>query len=138
MPQEIPGAHFLGEVGQKVVLEREGKVLMCRGVGSDTWDIPGGRLHKGESPLDGLRRELREELGIEIVVKKPFYTCAVHDFKNQPPRYFVVYGASMLNPSDTLTVADDEIEEVMWISKEEIESIPTMEEWRKAIKTYFE
>jgi len=30
------------------------------------WDIPGGFLDEGEPPLDGLRRELLEETGLEI------------------------------------------------------------------------
>lgn len=31
-----------------------------------TWDVPGGFLEEGEAPLDGLRRELEEETGLEI------------------------------------------------------------------------
>jgi 8-oxo-dGTP diphosphatase len=30
------------------------------------WDTPGGFLEEGEHPLDGLKRELHEETGVEI------------------------------------------------------------------------
>jgi 8-oxo-dGTP diphosphatase len=34
------------------------------------WDIPGGFLEEGEDPLDGLRRELKEETGLEIAPER--------------------------------------------------------------------
>lgn len=137
MVKEISGTHFLGEVGQKIILERDGKVLMCRGVGSDSWDIPGGRLNKDENPQSGLMRELKEELGIEVIVNDPFYACVVHNFKNQPPRYFVVFRGSMKNLYDDLIIAEDELEEIRWVSKDEVNTLVTMEDWKKAINLYF-
>ncbi|WP_414635842.1 NUDIX domain-containing protein [Amycolatopsis sp.] len=32
------------------------------------WELPGGRVERGESEVDALGRECREELGVEVVV----------------------------------------------------------------------
>lgn len=51
-----------------VVLDDQDRVLLLKHVfhpGSG-WGIPGGFLNKGEQPEAGLRRELREEVGMEL------------------------------------------------------------------------
>lgn len=52
------------------VIEREGRLLVCQRPAhkrhGGRWEFPGGKLEGGESPLDGARRELREELDLEV------------------------------------------------------------------------
>jgi 8-oxo-dGTP diphosphatase len=54
-----------------VILRRPEEVLLChrspvRRWYPDVWDFPGGHVEPGESPLDALRREVAEELGVEL------------------------------------------------------------------------
>lgn len=53
------------------VIFKDGKVFATqRGYGEfkDGWEFPGGKVEPGESPEDALRREIREELEVEVTV----------------------------------------------------------------------
>lgn len=53
------------------VIFKDGKVFATqRGYGEfkDGWEFPGGKVEPGESPEDALRREIREELEVEVSV----------------------------------------------------------------------
>jgi 8-oxo-dGTP pyrophosphatase MutT (NUDIX family) len=45
-----------------------GQILFVRHTYGDrrSWEIPGGGLHRGEAPAAAVRREMREELGIDL------------------------------------------------------------------------
>jgi ADP-ribose pyrophosphatase YjhB (NUDIX family) len=49
------------------ILHWQGRVLLCRQEkpGKEYWLLPGGGVEAGETLSEALRRELREELGIE-------------------------------------------------------------------------
>ena len=60
-------------VGSMCVVERaDGRLLLVRqSYRRDGWGFPGGLLRRGEEPGDGARRELREELGIDVELDQP-------------------------------------------------------------------
>lgn len=50
-----------------IITNLTGDVLLLKhSYGADVWGLPGGGLGKGEYPLDAARREVREELGVEL------------------------------------------------------------------------
>ena len=67
-------AHFLAGV-TGFVFNPQGQVLLLHHVFRTRcpWGPPGGWLQHGEDPVHALRRELREETGLEIAVHQPLY-----------------------------------------------------------------
>lgn len=55
-------------IAQGLLRDGDGRVLLCRLTYKPEWDLPGGVVEVGESPADGLVRELQEELGVTVSV----------------------------------------------------------------------
>ena len=59
-------------VGVLVVLRRpDGRVLLVDQPYLEGWSLPGGNLKRGEDPTSGAIRELREEIGVHVPVRRP-------------------------------------------------------------------
>lgn len=66
-------------VGVGALIFREGRVLLVRRGHAPSlgeWSIPGGALEVGETLADGVKREVREETGLEV---EPVATVDVVD-----------------------------------------------------------
>jgi ADP-ribose pyrophosphatase YjhB (NUDIX family) len=100
--------HFTVTVAA-VILDETGRVLLLKHrFRSDSgWGIPGGFLAKGEQPEVGLRREIREEVALEIKSLKLGLVRAVRNF----PQLQILY---ICRPAGELAVNSIEIEEYDW------------------------
>jgi mutator protein MutT len=99
-----------------VIFNDKGEVLLLKhrfrpGSG---WGLPGGFMEKGEQPIDALRRELREEIGLEIDDVKVF---AARSFK-KPKQVEVLFRGRANADVKSQSV---EVERAVWFS---IDSLP--------------
>ncbi|MCQ4315409.1 NUDIX domain-containing protein [Stutzerimonas zhaodongensis] len=53
-------------VATACLLDEVGRLLIVRKRGTRFYMLPGGKIEQGEGSLDALRRELHEELGLDI------------------------------------------------------------------------
>jgi 8-oxo-dGTP diphosphatase len=54
------------------VFSSRGLLLVSKRAAPDVFYLPGGKPEPGEAPLDCLRRELSEELGVGVASAEPF------------------------------------------------------------------
>ncbi len=70
--RKLVGKRKLISVGARaIVKDAEGRVLFLRRKDSGAWVMPAGSIELGESIVDCVRREVREETGIEVKKATP-------------------------------------------------------------------
>lgn len=107
------------------MIVRDGKALVTqRGVEPEKgrFDIPGGFLAAGEEPISGLKRELREELGVEV-------DASVEDCLSMVPHpygpegdYVLALGFVARLVSGEPRAADD-VADFLWVDEDELEAL---------------
>lgn len=64
------------------IIENDGNVLATQRSASMSlplkWEFPGGKIHDNERPEECLKREIWEELGIELILDRPLPSITHH------------------------------------------------------------
>lgn len=113
------------QVVNAIILDKKKeKVLLIKRIGgihSDKWAFPGGVVEKGETEEVALKREVREELGIEVsrILKK------IGSYEYPGENKENTFGSSFLVSikEKKININKKEISEFGWFTPEDIELI---------------
>jgi nucleoside triphosphatase len=125
--------------------DRDGAYLLCkmprdRGAYPGQWGLPGGGVEPGERMADALRRETREELGLELHTFEPLlFGDAVRE-KLQPDggreRVYMIFLVFLCTTYGSAVTLNDELESYAWVPSAQLISYDlndaTLDTFRRA------
>ncbi|MDO4957248.1 MAG: (deoxy)nucleoside triphosphate pyrophosphohydrolase [Bacteroidales bacterium] len=106
------------------VIMDEGEVLcMQRGktkfnYTSYKWEFPGGKVEQGETPEEALRREIREEMSMDISVGKHLITVE-HEY----PDFCITMAAYLCSPNCGRAFTMNEHQAFQWLAPSQLQTL---------------
>jgi len=117
------------------VIEHNGKVLAGQRSAALSfplqWEFPGGKLEKNETDEEGLVREIREELNVEIEILHKLPVTS----KDQGWREIIL--VPFVCRLRTKNIKLTEHEQIMWLKSEELPSLDWTEADLDIIQNYY-
>ncbi len=109
------------------LIYKKSQMLACRrSVHKDQsglWEIPGGKVEMGESYTEALKRELKEELNLEVVVQNHIATSDVQIPQKSLRIVMYVYSCSIINREDDRPITSIDHDDLKWIHPDEISKL---------------
>ena len=106
-----------------VIRDERGRILLARRPEgrhmAGLWEFPGGKIKPGEAPEAALRREIDEELGLDIDAVKPV-TFAVHE--EDGLRILLLFFSAAIRKGVPMA---REGQEIAWVPASELTSYDT-------------
>ena len=115
-----------------IIANKQGKVLLCKRKGMNSWQFPQGGIDLNESPLKAAKRELFEEVGIQakdvkliksldewlkydVPIKSRRKNILNKKFKGQKQKWFLFKAQNEVQVSFE-NDPDNEFEDFKWVS----------------------
>jgi 8-oxo-dGTP diphosphatase len=100
----------------KVAIIDKGKVLMVkarRGLTQGIWNLPGGFMGYGEHPAESAKREVREELGVQVKLVRLIGVYS--DVFARTGGYMISFIYQGKKPAAPFRMHPEELEEIQWM-----------------------
>lgn len=117
------------------VINNNGKFLLLKRSSNESifpekWELPSGKVNFGEDPYDALKREIKEETGIDILNARPFmcthYTIEKPDNKRHTVQ--IIYLADLSEKPGINIELSNEHQAYKWISPKELKNLDTFDD----------
>jgi 8-oxo-dGTP diphosphatase len=127
-PRSYPDRPFLAV---SAVIVRDGRVLVvrrARAPAKQIYTLPGGVVEAGETLIEAVRREIKEETGLEIepVALAGHREFIVRDDDKRVSRHFVILSFASRWISGE-PVLNGELDEARWLEPSELKGLTTTE-----------
>lgn len=126
-------------VGQKAFIKKGDDILVLSDP-TEGLDFPGGKIQEGEVDLvEALKREVREETGLEIEVGKPFAVWqnafpSHHKYAGKKV-YLIAFKCDYVSGNIALS---DEHNKYTWVNKDNYIDVNDGTQYFEIVKKYFE
>jgi len=118
----------------RVVVRAGGQVLLVRSWLSDgQWGLPGGGMHRGESPALGAARELREETGLEVSADG-LMELATESLAQHGLRFTCTFFLADIDKTGVFQTQRGEIIEAQWFHMADVTAPGFQPEVKRALK----
>jgi len=109
-------------------IDGEQKVFLPRRAGTKKflpgkYELPGGHIDFGEDIVAGLKREIKEEFGMEISVGDPFAAFTYTNEVTGSHSVEVVYCAQFVDPIENIKCDPEDHSEFIWCGLTEASSV---------------
>lgn len=126
-----------------LITNQDGQVLLIResgsyqdGTNAGKWDVPGGRLDARETFEDGMRREVKEETGLDIAVGRPVAMGEWRPTINGVRHQIVAVFCECQAASEMVQLSNDH-DGYLWVGPGDYTELELMQQVRIALDSHF-
>jgi len=104
------------------IFNEKGQVLLQRRQDKNKWGFPGGAIELGESAENVVKREIKEETGLDVIVSKliGIYTDYYDEYPNGDKAQCITIFLELKKVSGELSYSDEETLELRYFSLNEV------------------
>lgn len=106
---------------------KDSKILSTRSKGKSKYYIPGGKREQGESDIETLCREIKEELTVNILLETVNYFGIFIAQADGKPDGLNIKMICYTAEFDGILMPDSEIEEIVWLTFSDIDMVSAVD-----------